>query len=89
MNPKTRVILDILLTLSFIISAISGFVLKYAFISGPTGRDMLFWLLGRHEWNDIHFVSSIVFVILVVFHFIAYWNVIKCAPKMLKQKNDK
>lgn len=89
MNPKIRVTADILLTISFLASAISGLVLKYAFISGPSGRDMLFWLLGRHEWNEIHFYASIAFIILVAVHFIAYWNVIKCAPKVLKQKNGK
>jgi hypothetical protein len=89
MNPKIRVVADILLTISFLVSAVSGLILKYAFISGPTGRDMLFWLLGRHEWNEVHFISSVIFIILVVFHFILYWNVIKCTPRILKQKNGK
>jgi hypothetical protein len=89
MNPKIRVISDILLTISFLASAISGLLLKYYFISGPAGREMTFLALLRHDWSTIHSVSSIIFIILVAVHFIAYWNVIKCAPKVLKQKNDK
>jgi hypothetical protein len=35
------------------------------------------WSMTRHEWGDIHFYLSALFVILMVVHIILHWTWIK------------
>jgi hypothetical protein len=39
--------------------------------------------LGRHDWGDIHFHVSLLFVLLMLIHLILHWNWIKTYLKSL------
>jgi len=40
--------------------------------------------LARHSWMDVHIISSLIFVALVVIHLALHWHWIKNLPKMFK-----
>jgi len=76
-RAKQNLLIDLLSFFAFIISTISGVVLWIALPFGEGygfqgGRNLLptqlFWNLSRHEWIDIHNLSSLIFVLLVVVH---------------------
>ena len=85
-NPKLRVIGDILLSISFIVTAISGLILKFSFVKGIPGQT---FLIERHAWSLMHDYFGIALVVLTILHFIFYWNVVKCTPKVLSNKKNK
>jgi len=73
----------------------TGFIIKYILppgtsglgreISGGRGRGEIkqLWSMTRHEWGDIHFYMSVVFVALMLTHLILHWIWIKCCFKSL------
>jgi|GEM_PF-2295934 len=74
---------DILSFKAFIISAISGFILYFM-----DPRTII--LFARHIWNSIHLWSSIIFIILMLIHFVQHFNWITCMTKnMFACKNKK
>ena len=83
-NPKIRVIEDILLSISFIVASITGLILKFGLERGIPRQSFL--SIERHTWILIHDYSGIALIILTMLHFIFYWNIVKCAPKILARK---
>lgn len=68
-------------------SALVGFLmlvstglLMYLVLPPRSGRNMV-WGLTRHEWGDIHFWVSMIFLGLIVVHTLLHWNWIKCMMK--------
>ncbi|MDD4625083.1 MAG: DUF4405 domain-containing protein [Candidatus Paceibacterota bacterium] len=51
--------------------------------AGDPGSDF-FLSLARHSWMDVHIISSLIFVALVVIHLALHWHWIKNLPKMFK-----
>lgn len=41
------------------------------------------WTMMRHEWGDIHFIISVVFIVLMLVHLVMHWTWIKCYFKSL------
>lgn len=41
------------------------------------------WTMTRHEWGGIHFIISIVFIVLMLVHLVMHWTWIKCYFKSL------
>ena len=89
---KLNILVDIVAFFTFLISALSGIVLWQVLPSGngfQGGRDLLtgqyFLGLTRHEWIDIHNISSLVFLIIVGIHLVLHWNWIRNIPKMMKE----
>ena len=39
--------------------------------------------MGRHDWGDLHFVLSVLFVVLMLLHIILHWTWIKTCAKSL------
>ena len=39
--------------------------------------------MTRHEWGDIHFYLSVLFIALIMVHIILHWNWIKCYFKSM------
>ena len=37
--------------------------------------------MGRHDWGDVHFVLSLLFVFLMLVHLLLHWNWIKTCVK--------
>lgn len=68
-------------------SALIGFLmlvstglLMYLVLPPRSGRSMV-WGLTRHEWGDIHFWVSVIFLALIVVHTLLHWSWIKCMVK--------
>jgi len=39
--------------------------------------------LGRHDWGDIHFILSLLFIFLMLVHLILHWSWIKTSTRAL------
>jgi hypothetical protein len=96
-NKRFNAVLNLIILLFFVISAISGIIIwlivpeGYGFGWGrskvfqDTGEQLkTFMELSRNNWMNIHIYSSIIFVILVVLHDILHWKWFKSIPKILK-----
>ncbi len=90
-RTKFNVIIDILAAITFIISSLSGLILFFALpsSSGFRGNRVLIstntvLALGRHEWINLHNISSIALLLLIIIHLIAHWQWIKKIPKYFK-----
>ncbi len=62
------------------LTLISTGLVMYFVLPARSGRNMV-WGLTRHEWGDIHFWISIIFLLLIVIHTILHWNWISCMVK--------
>jgi len=90
-RSKINAVVDVIALLVFVFSTFSGVVLWQVLPSGggyrggrsPTSLD--FWGLARHDWMDIHNISSLMFVVLVVIHLILHWNWFKNLMKTLRE----
>ena len=77
--------IDFLLLISFIIITVSGFVLKFAFVSGEpgVGRKILFLGTTKIMWLPWHSIAGIVMTVLVLVHLVLHFNWIKAMTKTL------
>ena len=50
---------------------------------GPAEQVKAVWSMTRHEWGDIHFYLSVLFIALIMVHIILHWNWIKCYFKSM------
>ncbi len=82
--------IDILLLVSFIISAISGFVLKFVFVSAQpgVGRSVLFFGTNKMTWLPWHSVSSIIMTFLVLVHLVLHFNWLVVMTKSMFNKEE-
>lgn len=39
--------------------------------------------LGRHDWGDVHFILSLLFVFLMLVHLVLHWSWIKTCTRTL------
>ena len=78
-------VIDAMAFLAFVCLTVTGVLLKYAPRGrggGPHGSGD--WLGVSHEvWSDIHFVASIVFVVLILVHIILHWSWVKTSVKSM------
>jgi hypothetical protein len=89
-------IVDLIAFIDFIAQAVTGFIIKYILPPGSGGgfgqgqgyrggrgpqeiREFL--SMTRHEWGDIHFIFSIIFIVLILIHLVLHWNWIKACTK--------
>jgi hypothetical protein len=68
----------------------TGFVIKYVLPPGSGGRGQelhggqgaghikSLWSMTRHEWGDVHFYMSVVFIALMLIHLALHWTWIMC-----------
>ncbi len=61
-----------------------GILIKYVLVSGVKRNivygkhiDLNFMGLDRHQWGDIHFIISLIFLLLLVVHISLHWIMIK------------
>lgn len=85
---KTRLnyMLDMVIALAFILSAVSGIAFLFMGSGGyQGGRNAHFaqaWLgLPRATWDDLHTLASLVMIAGVVVHVILHWKWIVCVTK--------
>jgi len=92
----TNYLVDAAAFLDLIILMATGVILKWVLPPGSGGgygrgyrggrgpEDVKQLLgLGRHDWGDIHFILSLLFVFLMLVHLILHWNWIKTCTRAL------
>jgi len=85
-KAKLNYLLDIVIALAFLLSALSGLVFLVAGSGGyQGGRNTAFrtQILGisRETWSDLHTWVSLVMIAGVVLHLVLHWNWIVCITK--------
>jgi hypothetical protein len=78
-------IVDAIAFLALLCLTVTGLLLKYAPRGGGRGpgesRD---WLgVSHHVWGDIHFIASVVFVVLILVHVVLHWTWIQGSVKSM------
>ena len=82
--------IDILLLISFVISAVTGLVLKFAFVSGQpgVGSGVLFLGTSKMVWIPWHTISSFAMVLLVLIHLVLHFGWLRAMTKTLVRKRE-
>ena len=82
-TPKTNYVVDFLMTLSFIVTAITGLIIFFFLPSGVRqGSTQTFLGIIKGTWSFVHDWSGILFITLIILHFILHWNWITRMTKM-------
>lgn len=89
---KISIIINIANFLAAVVSVFSGIIIWKVLSSGQgfrggrgdLGSD-LFLGFFRHNWMDIHTVSSLIFIVLIIIHLVLHWCWIKNLPKFIKE----
>jgi len=90
---KLNAFVDVFSLFAFLVSSFSGVVLWQVLPRGEGfrgGRELFladqFSLgLARHEWENIHHISGLIFIVLILCHLILHWNWMKNLPKILRK----
>ena len=89
---KTQInyIVDILALVSFVVTAITGLVLKFFLPSGVRqSRLQEFWGIPKGTWTEIHDWFGILFIIFTLIHLVLHWNWIVCMTKNIFTSDNK
>lgn len=95
MSRKARInfVLDSLIAIAFILSALTGIIL-YLVPGGYQGgrnpyygREILF--LDHHQWSDLHTWGSFVMIAGVLVHILLHWRWIVCMIKKTLHLREK
>jgi hypothetical protein len=94
-------ILDLVSLINLLGLMITGIIMRYVLPPGTGGLGRIahgggrgqhikqLWSMTRHQWGDVHFWLSAVFVVLMLAHIVLHWNWIKIKMKsMWLKKND-
>ncbi|HOW60566.1 MAG TPA: DUF4405 domain-containing protein [Candidatus Moranbacteria bacterium] len=88
-KPKVNYVIDFLAFISFIITALSGLVIKFFMPSGVRqGRFQEFLGVQKGAWSEVHDFFGILMIILVLVHFILHWDWIVCMTKNILKSNN-
>ena len=81
-KQKINYVIDFLALISFLVTAFSGLTIKFFMPSGVRqGRLQEFLGLRKEFWSEIHDWFGIIFIVLVVVHFLLHWDWIVCMTK--------
>lgn len=89
-SAKINYLVDFLMVILFIVNAITGLVIFFFLPSGVRqGSYQTFLGIVKGTWAFIHNWSGIIFIILVILHFILHWNWVVSMTKtwLKKMKN--
>jgi len=82
-------VVDAISFVNVLLLAATGIILKWVLPPGTGGHGQGFrsgrggehikalWSLGRHDWGDVHFVLSVLFVFLMLVHLFLHWTWIR------------
>lgn len=75
-KSKLIILVDITAFISFIFVVSTGVLMRYVL---PAGSGSSVELLGmsRHEWGDIHFYITFIFLAILSFHLFLHWRFIR------------
>lgn len=84
-KSKLNYIVDFLALISFVITAVSGVVLKVMPGGVRQGGLQEFFGIQKTVWLEIHDWAGILMIILVLIHLILHWNWFVCVTKNMFQ----
>ncbi|MGQ9650064.1 MAG: DUF4405 domain-containing protein [Phycisphaerae bacterium] len=71
-------LVDSLALLAIFVMIATGLVIRFALPPGTGGRHgkggLELWGLGRHDWGDVHFWTSVVLGVLLIVHVALHWS---------------
>ena len=71
-------LVDILTLLAIFVMIATGLAIRFVLPPGTGGRHgeggLLLWGLGRHDWGDVHFWTSVALGVLLVVHVALHWS---------------
>lgn len=80
-NSKLNLSIDLIMFVVLMAISGIGFMIKYVLIPGFKrneiyGKDveLYYWGLDRHQWGNIHFIVSLVLLILLLLHIVFHWK---------------
>jgi len=74
-KADVNIVVDFSALVGFLMLVSTG-LLMYLVLPPRSGRSMV-WGLTRHQWGDIHFWVSMIFLGLIAVHTLLHWNWIK------------
>lgn len=77
MNKTIKLVVDVGLLVSGLISLWSGLVLWLFLPSGRRSGLEMFWGITKYQWSNLHLYLSLLFMGLVLIHFVLNWRVFK------------
>jgi hypothetical protein len=66
-------IVDLLTLLAILAMIGTGLIMYFTLPPGSGSRGLILWGLGRHDWGDVHFWSSVALGALLVLHVALHW----------------
>ena len=71
-------LIDVLALLGIFVMMATGLVIRFVLPPGTGGGHgeggLALWGLGRHDWGDVHFWTSVVLGVLLVVHVALHWS---------------
>ena len=86
-KSKINYVVDFLLGLSFLITAITGLVIFFLLPKGiKQGSYQEFLGIVKGTWSSIHDWSGIIMIVLSIVHLILHWKWVVCMTKSFFKK---
>ena len=76
-QSKIIKLIDFLSFISLVAMLITGVLMEYSL--PPRSGSAEIWGLSRHDWGDVHFYSSLIFLTLMAAHLLTHVKYIKAA----------
>jgi len=87
-KQKINYVVDFLAFISFVATALSGLAIKLFMPSGVRqGRLQEFLGMEKGIWSEVHDWFGILFIILVLVHFVLHWDWVVCMTKNIFQSD--
>jgi cytochrome b subunit of formate dehydrogenase len=82
--------IDVVLLISFLIVAVTGLVMYFAFVSASPGegRGVTFLGTSKTAWIPWHDYSGIIMIVFVLAHLVLHFNWLKCMTVSLFRKEE-
>ncbi|MBN1793239.1 DUF4405 domain-containing protein [Candidatus Woesearchaeota archaeon] len=89
-KTKLNYLIDALLAVSFIVTALTGLALFFFMPSGiPQGRYQAFLGISKTVWLAAHDLAGIIMILLSLIHLVLHWKWVVCMTRsFLKRKEN-
>jgi hypothetical protein len=71
-------VVDLVTLLAILVMIATGLIIRFVLPPGSGGHQgeggLVLWSLGRHDWGDVHFWTSVAFGALLVVHVALHWS---------------
>ncbi|MDO9545872.1 MAG: DUF4405 domain-containing protein [Pelolinea sp.] len=85
---RFNILLDVVAGLSFLIAAITGFILMF-YPSGRYVQDIYHFIFTKEVWDLIHTWSGVIMLISAILHFYIHWRwITKVTKRVIGSKNQ-